>query len=136
MRFLKLRLPQRLLLSLALSFSVVLSVVLIEWRREENWPDEAGFAFILIAVGVFLTLSTINQYLNETSTGWKRLSVVSSVVISGFIGVYVYNDSSYSRQNEEALQVFFFALPVSFMILLYSKAIFIWVKDGFKSDSL
>lgn len=132
MKFLKLSVIQRLLLSLALSFSVVLSISMLELRRTDSWPDGATSAFVLIALGAFFILSTINLYLNEKSTGWKRVCTVSSIVISSLVGICVYNDSS---SYDDLLIAFFIAIPISFFVILYSKATYLWIKDGFDADS-
>lgn len=133
MKFLKLSLAQRLLLSLGLSFSIVISVALMEWGRNQVWPSDSGFAFIAIAVLAFLTLSTINQYIKEASIGWKRLSLTSSFVIGLGVCLYIYFGDILQGDD------FFLSLlsfPILFSIVLYSKVLYLWVKDGFERDKI
>jgi hypothetical protein len=91
----------------------------------------AGAAFVAIAAGLFLVLSTINQFLNEASIGWKRLSLASSLLITLLIGIYVY--FSNALRGDDVLLTLL-ALPISLAILLYSKVIYAWIRDGFKAD--
>ncbi len=93
----------------------------------------AGIAFVAIAAGLFLVLSTINQYLNEVSIGWKRLSIVSSFLITLLIGSYAYLSQAL-RGDDIFLSLL--AMPISMALLLYSKVIYAWIKDGFKADKI
>lgn len=95
--------------------------------------DGAGAAFISIAAGLFLVLSTINQYFNEVSIGWKRLSIVSSFLITLLIGSYSYLSQAL-RGDDMFLSLL--AMPISMALLLYSKVIYAWIKDGFKADKI
>ncbi len=137
---------KRLFLSLALSFLLVL--ILLTIFRHSNptylkpdyfsylWDailDGAGVAFVAIAAGLFLVLSTINQYLNEVSIGWKRLSIVSSFLVTLFIGSYSYLSQAL-RGDDMFLSLL--AMPISMALLLYSKVIYAWIKDGFKTDKI
>jgi hypothetical protein len=93
----------------------------------------AGAAFVAIAAGLFLVLSTINQYFNEVSIGWKRLSIVSSFLITLLIGSYSYLSQAL-RGDDMFLSLL--AMPISMALLLYSKVIYAWIKDGFKADKI
>lgn len=95
--------------------------------------DGAGAAFVAIAAGLFLVLSTINQYFNEVSIGWKRLSIASSFLITLLIGSYSY--FSQALRGDDMFLILL-AMPISMALLLYSKVIYAWIKDGFKADKI
>lgn len=95
--------------------------------------DDAGFAFITIAVGIFLLLSTINQYIKEASIGWKRLSLISSFVIGLGICLYIYF-GDILRGDDFFLSLLSF--PILLSVLLYAKVLYLWVRDGFEGDKI
>jgi hypothetical protein len=95
--------------------------------------DGAGAAFFAIAAGLFLVLSTINQYIKEASIGWKRLSLISSFVIGLGICLYIYF-GDILRGDDFFLSLLSF--PILLSVLLYAKVLYLWVKDGFESDNI
>lgn len=102
------------------------------------WEEHLSYALlaaIAIAAALFGLLTTANRYLVEPSHGWKRLSLVSSAVMSVLIGAYYYDDSSTSQAIENGLIATSISFPVSLFALLYSKVVYEWVKAGFGNGS-
>lgn len=77
--------------------------------------------------------SLLISFLNESSQGWKRLSLVLSFTISLLIAFLFYRDAHINATNI-ALIAFLIGLPSNLIVLIMGKKIYCWVINGFAYD--
>lgn len=84
---------------------------------------------VFLGIAAFMVVSLLRDYYQEPSSGWKRLSIVGAAFGSG-IFTYAYSD--------EDLTIGWLITPITFVLsmflILSSKKIFNWIKDGFEED--
>ncbi len=85
---------------------------------------------VYLGAVLLILLSILNRYENEKSNGWKRLSLFLSALISIIFGSYFLSDIKNTQSLFLVISIFL--LPL--FILLYTKPIYTWIKDGFNAD--
>lgn len=86
-----------------------------------------GLAAVLMLLSDFA-----KRVVNESNLGWRRLTVVASVVCAVVVAGLWLHDGEGERQTLAAAIV---ALCVSAASLVYGRAAFLWVADGFSSGN-
>ncbi|HBO3135825.1 TPA: RDD family protein [Pseudomonas aeruginosa] len=85
--------------------------------------------------GLFAALMLISDFTNrlmtESNPGWKRLSIVGSLIAAGIVaGLWLYEGES----GEKTFLASIMAFCISYFALVYSRTAYKWVADGFSTE--
>jgi membrane-associated HD superfamily phosphohydrolase len=87
---------------------------------------EVSSSFLILALGVYILLTLLKVYSQERSKGWKRLAFTLSIMVSAIICFITYDDYQFTSL------ICFFPSLLAFLLI---KNLYIWIKEGFDSDS-
>ncbi|MBW6124630.1 RDD family protein [Pseudomonas aeruginosa] len=85
--------------------------------------------------GLFAALMLISDFTNrlmtESNPGWKRLSIVGSLIAAGIVaGLWLYEGES----GEKTFLASIMAFCIAYFALVYSRTAYKWIADGFASE--
>ncbi len=87
---------------------------------------ELSSSFLILALGIYILLTLLKVYSQERSKGWKRLAFTLSITVSVIICFITYDDYKFTPL------ICFFPSLQAFLLI---KKLYIWIKDGFDSDT-
>lgn len=109
------------------------NAVNVSKESEYSYPEyladnvhELSSSFLILALGIYILLTLLKVYSQERSKGWKRLAFTLSIMVSAIISFITYDDYKF------IFLICFFPSLLAFFLI---KKLYIWIKDGFDSDS-
>ena len=107
------------------------SLIAYAWGRSNPAPLELLAAFVAVTVVLFLLTFVIRDFILETHIGWRRLSIVASVVAAIAVPAVHFDDM---RDPLAVVALSIAAFIGTIVIIIYGRKVFFWVYSGFSSE--
>lgn len=100
--------------------------------------NEILFVTSILAMALYIIMSTLVLYAKCNNLGWRRLFIIAAFIPGLAVAFHIYIEAGYKISGEEYFQIFLGAMAgyiSAIFVILGGRETILWIREGFSQPS-